>query len=62
MEGFLINFIHGVDEGDYLEKLVDDMLQGRITPHTATLEITNRFVSNLHQLQGSSATESNPGS
>jgi len=43
MEGFLKNFIHGIDDGDYLEKLADDLLQGRTNPHSATLEITGRL-------------------
>ena len=47
MESFVKDFIHGIDEGDYLEKLVDDLLQGRTTPHAATLEITNRLAGEL---------------
>jgi len=53
MEGFIRDFIHGIDGGDYLEKLVDDLLQGRTTPHSATLEITNRLANDLGQLQSS---------
>ena len=43
VEGFVKDFIHRIDEGDYLEKLVDDLLQGRTNPHRATLEITRSF-------------------
>ena len=51
MESFFKDFIHGIDEGDYLEKLVDDLLQGRTTPHAATLEITNRLASDLYRFK-----------
>ncbi|MFC2001402.1 methylmalonyl Co-A mutase-associated GTPase MeaB [Chloroflexota bacterium] len=56
VEGFLKNFIHGIDEGDYLEKLVDDLLQGRTNPHSATLEIASRFASDMYRLQSSGKT------
>ena len=54
MEGFLKDFVHGIDEGDYLEKLVDDLLQGKTSPHHATLEIAARFANDLDQLQSGS--------
>ncbi len=47
MESFVKDFVHGIDEGDYLEKLVDDLFQGKTTPHAATLEITNRLADEL---------------
>lgn len=43
VEGLLINFIHRIDEGDYLQKLVDDLLEGRRNPHEATREIAALF-------------------
>ena len=52
LESFLRNFIHGIDKGNYLEKLVDNLLQGKTDPHSATLEITNRLAKDLRQLQG----------
>ena len=52
LESFLRNFIHGIDKGNYLEKLVDNLLQGKTNPHSATLEITNRLAKDLRQLQG----------
>ena len=52
MEGYLKNFIHGIDEGDYLEQLVDDLLQGKTNPHSATLEVTSRLANNLDKLPG----------
>ena len=51
MEGFIKDFIHQIDEGDYLEKLVDDLLQGRTNPHRATLEISNRLADDFCQLK-----------
>ena len=56
MEGFLKAFVHRIDGGDYLEKLVDDLLQGKTNPHTATLEIASRFANDLSQLQSSGKT------
>ena len=53
MESFLHNFIHGLDEGDYLEKIVDDLVQGRTSPHSAASEITNRLANDLRQLPSS---------
>ena len=53
MESFVKDFIHEIDEGDYLEKLIEDLLQGKTTPHQATLEITSRLANDLGQLQGS---------
>lgn len=54
IESFLKNFIHGIDKGNYLEKLVDELLEGKTNPHSAALEITNRLANDLCQLQGSS--------
>jgi LAO/AO transport system kinase len=47
VEGFVKEFIHQIDDGNYLEKLVDDLLQGRTNPQRAALEITNRLASDL---------------
>ncbi len=57
VEGFLKNFIHGIDEGEYLEKLVDELLQGKTSPHEATLEIANRFAREACQLPDSVRTD-----
>ena len=51
IEGSLKNFIHEIDKGDYLEKLINDLLQGKTNPHSATLEITNRLARDLRQLR-----------
>lgn len=47
VEGSIKDFIHQIDDGDYLEKLVDDLLQGRTSPHQAALEITSRLADDL---------------
>jgi len=51
VESVLNGFINGIDKGDYLEKLVDDLSKGKTTPHSAALDITTRLASDLHQLQ-----------
>ncbi len=54
IESFFKNFIHGIDKGNYLEKLVDNLLQGKTNPQSATLEITKRLAKDLRQLQSGS--------
>ena len=51
VEGFVKDFIHRVDDGDYLEKMVDDLLRGKTSPHRATLEITHRLASDLRHFK-----------
>ena len=51
VEGFVKDFIHRVDDGDYLEKMVDDLLRGKTSPHRATLEITHRLASDLRHFR-----------
>ena len=51
IESFLKDFIHEIDKGDYLARLVDDLVQGKTNPYSATLEITNRLAKDLRQLQ-----------
>ena len=51
VEGFMKDFVHGIDEGDYLENLIDDLLQGKTNPHYACMEIANRFASDLGRLR-----------
>ncbi len=50
VESYFNNCIHGIDNGDYLEKIVDDLLQGRTNPHSAILKITRRLANDLRQL------------
>jgi len=51
VEGFVKDFIHRVDDGDYLEKMVDDLLRGKTSPHRATLEITHRLANDLRHFK-----------
>ena len=51
LEGFIKDFIHGIDEGDYLKTLIEDLLQGKTNPHSATLEITSRLANDMKHLQ-----------
>jgi len=50
LESIFKNYIHGMDNGDYLEKIVEDLLQGRTNPHSAILKITRRLADDLRQL------------
>ena len=44
VESSLKNRIHQqMDKGDYLERLVDDLVQRKTNPHSAAVEIINRF-------------------
>ncbi|MFH1651730.1 MAG: methylmalonyl Co-A mutase-associated GTPase MeaB [Chloroflexota bacterium] len=51
MEGFLHDFVHRIDAGDYLKKLVDEMLQGKTSPHAAARAITRRLVREMGDSQ-----------
>ena len=53
VEGFVKDCIHRMDDGDYLEKLVDDLLQGRTNPHRAASEIIGYLTSDLRRLRDS---------
>jgi LAO/AO transport system kinase len=53
VEGFIKDFLHQADDGDYLEKMVDDLIEGKTSPHRAALEITSRLASDLGYLKGS---------
>jgi len=44
VESSLKDYIYQqIDKGDYLERLVDDLVQRRTNPHSAALQIINRF-------------------
>jgi len=51
VEGYVRDFIKKLDGGDYLEKLVDDILQGRTSPRSASLEITGSLAGDLDKLR-----------
>ncbi|MFQ6121654.1 MAG: hypothetical protein ACE5LA_01150, partial [Dehalococcoidales bacterium] len=57
IESSLRNFIHGIDKGNYVERLVDNLLHGETNPHLATLEIINRLAKELRQLQSGKKSE-----
>jgi len=48
VESFINNYIyHGINKVDYLEKLVDDLVQRKTDPHLAALKIINQLSSQL---------------
>jgi len=48
IEGSLKNYIYQrIDKGDYLEKLIDSLVQRKTNPHSAAQEIINRFSKQL---------------
>ena len=51
VEGFIKNMVHGLDGGEYLEKLVDEMQKGRTNPRQAALEISQRLAGELEKLK-----------
>jgi LAO/AO transport system kinase len=53
VEGFLKDFIHEVDKGDYLSRLIDELTQGKTNPHAAALEIIRRLAKELSRLEDS---------
>jgi LAO/AO transport system kinase len=62
MESFIKDFIHRIDEGDYLEKLIDGIIKGNNSPRQATEEITRRLVSDLSHLSNGGKTGKKPRS
>lgn len=53
IESFLKDFIHEIDQGDFLARFIDDLAQGKTNPYAATLEITRRLARDLCQLPNS---------
>jgi hypothetical protein len=49
VEGFVRDYISRLDGGDYMEKLVEDLLQGRTNPQRAAREITGRLADELEE-------------
>lgn len=48
IEGSLKNYIYQrIDKGDYLEKLIDSLVNRKTNPHSAALKIINRFSKQL---------------
>jgi LAO/AO transport system kinase len=44
---FLRNRVSRIEKGKYLERLVDSLVQGKITPYAATLKVANRLAGEL---------------
>jgi LAO/AO transport system kinase len=54
VESFVRNYCYqGIDEGNYLEELVDDIAQRKSHPHSAAVEIINQLSKHLKRLQHS---------
>jgi LAO/AO transport system kinase len=51
LESFLKNLIHEIDKGDYLEKLVNKLLEGKTNPYLAMLEVAHHLAEDLRRLQ-----------
>jgi LAO/AO transport system kinase len=49
VEGYVKDMVHALDNGAFLEKLVDDLQNGNTNPRRAALEITSRFVQKLNK-------------
>ena len=60
VESFLKDCIHEIDKGDYLEKLVGDLSQGKTNPYAATLEITGRLAKDLGRLRSDNRAGGKP--
>ncbi len=52
IEGFLRDYIHDIDAGDYLEKLVDTLMERKTDPRSAAREITGRLAGDLRRRRG----------
>ena len=51
VEGHIRDLIRQLDGGDFLEKLVDDIFQGKTNPQHAALEITSSLAGDLDKLR-----------
>jgi hypothetical protein len=51
VEGFIKDSIDQLDEGNYLERLVGELVQGKTNPQRAALEITSRLAGDLNKLK-----------
>ncbi|MFC2040066.1 methylmalonyl Co-A mutase-associated GTPase MeaB [Chloroflexota bacterium] len=56
MESYLKKFLSSVDDGEFLEKLIDDLMGKNTSPHSATLEITARFSGYLQKMPQATAS------
>ena len=47
VEGLIKDSIAGIDHGKYLDKLIDELLKGKINPQAAAQQLVNRLAGNL---------------
>ncbi len=47
VEGLIKDSIAGIDHGKYLDKLIDELLKGKINPQAAAQQLVNRLASDL---------------
>jgi len=47
VEGLIKDSIAGIDHGKYLDKLIDELLKGRINPQAAAQRLVIRLASDL---------------
>jgi len=47
VEGLIKDSIAGIDHGKYLDKLIDELLKGRINPQAAAQQLVKRLASDL---------------
>jgi LAO/AO transport system kinase len=52
VEGLFHDFLQRLEGGDYLEKLVDEMLAGKTNPRTAARKITDRLAVEIYRKKG----------
>jgi len=47
VEGLIKDSIAGIDHGKYLDKLIDELLKGKLNPQAAAQQLVNRLAGNL---------------
>ncbi|MGB2827787.1 MAG: hypothetical protein WBC50_06290, partial [Dehalococcoidales bacterium] len=47
VEGLIKDSIAGIDHGEYLDKLIDELLKGKINPQAAAQQLVKRLASDL---------------
>ena len=50
VEGLIKNSITSIDHGEYLAKLIDELLEGKIDPQAAAQQLLNKLTSDLGQV------------
>ena len=60
IESYLKDFIHDIDKGDYLARLIDDLVQRKTNPYAAVQKITGRLAKDLGKLQNRNRVNQKP--